>query len=178
MNLKELKDIIQIIQESDIEELEIEREGVRIRVKKKSAEVGSVGGERGHPDKIGTGVPCVAVVPEPTQPPVSTLIQQVQETPPVPTPVSSSSNVKTQEKELISIVSPMVGTFYRVPSSDADPYVELGSIVKKGQVVCVVEAMKLMNEIESEVDGKIVKILVENERPVEYGQVLFQVEPL
>lgn len=78
----------------------------------------------------------------------------------------------------ITIKSPIVGTFYRAPSPDAPPYVEVGDIVKPGQVVCIVEAMKLLNEIESDVTGKIVEILVKNEDPVEYNQELFLVEPL
>jgi acetyl-CoA carboxylase biotin carboxyl carrier protein len=77
----------------------------------------------------------------------------------------------------VTVTSPIVGTFYRSPSPDADPYVEEGEAVKKGQVLCVVEAMKLMNEIESEVDGRLVKILVENTKSVEYGQALFLIDP-
>ena len=76
----------------------------------------------------------------------------------------------------VAITSPMVGTFYRAPAPDADPYVEVGDQVTVGQTVCIVEAMKLMNEIESEVKGRVVKILVENAQPVEYGQKLFLVE--
>jgi oxaloacetate decarboxylase alpha subunit len=77
----------------------------------------------------------------------------------------------------VAITSPMVGTFYRAPAPDADPYVEVGNAIEVGQTVCIIEAMKLMNEIESEVRGKIVKILVENAQPVEFGQRLFLVEP-
>jgi acetyl-CoA carboxylase biotin carboxyl carrier protein len=77
----------------------------------------------------------------------------------------------------VTVTSPIVGTFYRSPSPDADPYVEEGDLVKKGQVLCIVEAMKLMNEIEAEVDGRIVKILAESTKPVEYGQPLFLVDP-
>ena len=77
----------------------------------------------------------------------------------------------------VTVTSPIVGTFYRSPSPDADPYVEEGESVKKGQVLCIVEAMKLMNEIESEVDGRLVKILVENTKSVEYGQALFLIDP-
>jgi acetyl-CoA carboxylase biotin carboxyl carrier protein len=89
--------------------------------------------------------------------------------------------VKTPEespKNLVAIRSPIVGTFYRAPAPDAQPYCDIGDIVKPGQVVCIVEAMKLMNEIESDIAGKIVKILLKNEEPVEYNQELFLVEPL
>lgn len=78
---------------------------------------------------------------------------------------------------MVTVTSPIVGTFYRSPSPDADPYVEEGDFVKKGQVLCIVEAMKLMNEIEAEVDGRIVKILAESTKPVEYGQPLFLIDP-
>ncbi|OGF22826.1 MAG: acetyl-CoA carboxylase, biotin carboxyl carrier protein, partial [Candidatus Eisenbacteria bacterium RBG_19FT_COMBO_70_11] len=77
----------------------------------------------------------------------------------------------------VAITSPMVGTFYRAPAPDADPYVEVGDMVEVGQTVCIVEAMKLMNEIESETRGRVARILVENQQPVEFGQKLFLVEP-
>ena len=85
---------------------------------------------------------------------------------------------KAEPSTTVAITSPMVGTFYWSPAPDADPYVEVGSTVDVGQTVCIVEAMKLMNEIESEVKGKIVKVLIENAQPVEYGQQLFLVEPV
>jgi len=78
----------------------------------------------------------------------------------------------------ITVASPMVGTFYRSPAPDADPYVEVGTVVDVGQTLCIIEAMKLMNEIESEVRGRVVKILVDNAQPVEFGQTLFQLEPV
>jgi acetyl-CoA carboxylase biotin carboxyl carrier protein len=78
---------------------------------------------------------------------------------------------------LIDVASPMVGTFYRAPAPDAPPYVEVGSRVAKGDTLCIIEAMKLMNELESEVAGRVAEICVENAQPVEYGQVLFRVEP-
>jgi acetyl-CoA carboxylase biotin carboxyl carrier protein len=81
-------------------------------------------------------------------------------------------------KELIEVRSPIVGTFYRAPSPNAEPYVQVGQQVNKGTILCIVEAMKLMNEIECEYEGKIVKIMVENAQPVEYNQVLFLIEPL
>lgn len=99
-----------------------------------------------------------------------------------PVPVKQKTDeIKSEEKKssdnLVAIKSPIVGTFYRSPSPDAPPYVDLGDVVKPGQAVCIVEAMKLMNEIESDVTGKIVKILAKNEDPVEYNQELFLVEP-
>ena len=87
-----------------------------------------------------------------------------------------STSVETEKS--VAITSPMVGTFYRAPAPDADPYVEAGDSVEVGQTVCIVEAMKLMNEIESEVRGRIVQILVENAQPVEFGQKLFLIEPV
>lgn len=90
-------------------------------------------------------------------------------------PVAPAEPVKEEVKGT-PITSPMVGTFYAAPSSDDEPFVKVGDTVKKGQVVCIIEAMKLMNKIESEVDGKIVKICVENAKPVEYGQVIMYVE--
>lgn len=83
-----------------------------------------------------------------------------------------------ESQRLVTVTSPIVGTFYRAPSPDATPFTEVGARVKKNQVICIIEAMKLMNEIESEVDGIVVKILVENGQPVEYGEPLFLIEPL
>ncbi|MEO0198483.1 MAG: acetyl-CoA carboxylase biotin carboxyl carrier protein [candidate division WOR-3 bacterium] len=88
----------------------------------------------------------------------------------------SSEEIKAEEKDYHKIVSPMVGTFYRSPSPGAEPFVKEGDLVKKGQVVCIIEAMKVMNEIESDVTGRIVKVLVENGKPVEYNQPLFLVD--
>jgi len=105
---------------------------------------------------------------------------QVQSEVPLPkmhTPVPPV-NTEKPPSNTVPIRSPIVGTFYRSPSPDAAPYIEVGDTVKPGQVVCIVEAMKLMNEIESDVAGKIVKILVKNEDPIEYNQELFLVEPL
>jgi acetyl-CoA carboxylase biotin carboxyl carrier protein len=90
---------------------------------------------------------------------------------------AGSAEAKALSDRTQAITSPMVGTFYQAPAPDADPYVELGQRVEVGQTVCIVEAMKLMNEIESDVKGKIVQVLVENAQPVEFGQKLFLVEP-
>lgn len=94
-----------------------------------------------------------------------------------PTPVEVSKEEKKVDEELIEIKAPMVGTFYRAPSPGAKPYVEVGEDIKPGDILCIIEAMKLMNEIKAEVSGKIEKILVENADPVEFGQTLFLVRP-
>ncbi len=100
------------------------------------------------------------------------------------TPAKTATEVVEEKKgeekkgDLVTITSPMVGTFYRSPSPDAPPFVEEGSLVKKGQPLCIIEAMKIMNEIEAEIDGKIISILVENGKAVEYGEPLFLVEPV
>ncbi len=105
--------------------------------------------------------------------------QEVEERPPqppVPAPVSAPGVEDTSH--LVTVTSPIVGTFYRAASPDAEPFVEVGTRVGKGQVLCIIEAMKLMNEIESEVEGVVVKILVENGQSVEYGEPLFLIEPV
>lgn len=91
---------------------------------------------------------------------------------------ASETTVEGSSSRLLTVTSPVVGTFYRSSSPDVDVYVEEGDLVSRGQVLCIVEAMKLMNEIESEVDGRVVKVLVENESGVEYGQPLFVIDPL
>jgi acetyl-CoA carboxylase biotin carboxyl carrier protein len=147
---KQIQDLIDLLKRNHLTELEIERAGIRIRV------------------RYEIGVKAVsATVTEPGQ--VSA--------PAVPQQAAQSSDVVENAPGHITITSPIVGTFYRSPSPDADPYVEEGDYVKKGQVLCIVEAMKLMNEIESEVDGRITKILVESTKPVEYGQALFLIDP-
>jgi len=155
MNLKELKELIEMLKDTDISELEIERSGVKVRLRK--------GGDvTFHPAMPRMEYPPAAIVapaiPEPQLPP----------TEPQPEPAGTNQ---------IKVTSPIVGTFYRASSPEKPPYVEAGDIVKKGQVLCIIEAMKLMNEIESETTGKIVQILVENGQPVEYGQPLFVIEP-
>ena len=147
---KQIQDLIDLLKRNHLTELEIERAGVRIRVRHE------------------VGMKTVsATVSDPGHASAPAVTQQT-----VPT-----SELMEDAAGQITITSPIVGTFYRSPSPDADPYVEEGDYVKKGQVLCIVEAMKLMNEIESEVDGRITKILVESTKPVEYGQALFLIDP-
>ena len=147
---KQIQEMIDLLKRNQLTELEIERAGVRIRIRHE------------------IGVKTIATtVTDPGSANAPVLSPQVLS---VSTPIEDASGQ-------ITITSPIVGTFYRSPSPDADPYVEEGDYVKKGQVLCIVEAMKLMNEIESEVDGRITKILVESTKPVEYGQALFLIDP-
>lgn len=151
MNLNEIKELLKILDETDITELNLESEGVKVAIRKGGA----------------AATPAVASIP--VAPKTEPKKQEV-----APPQVQEKAAVRPENVE--EVVSPMVGTFYRSPSPDAEPFVELGGSVEVGQTVCIVEAMKLMNEIEAEVAGKIVEILVENGQPVEYGQPLFLVE--
>ena len=145
MNLKEIKELINLMNENGLMELEIEREGTRIRIKKSSS------------GKF-----------EATT--------QEEDAPSVVRTIKAGEGESKGKENLIPIKAPMVGTFYRAPSPEAKPYVEIGHNVDVGQVVCIIEAMKLMNEIKSEVKGKVVEIIAESANPVEYGQGLFMVE--
>ncbi len=160
MNYSEVRKLVKLVESSDIEELELEREGTRIRVTKpKPAAPQAV------PQVVQAAAPAAAAGATVAHPPA----QQVQAGPPAET-----EKPKTHYHE---VKSPMVGTFYSAPAPDADPYVQVGDAVKQGQTVCIVEAMKLMNEIESDVSGRIVEIKVENADPVEFGQVIFLIDP-
>lgn len=144
MELEDLKNLIELLKETDITELQVEKEGIKVKIKR---------------EKILTSL----------------------EIPAQKAAAFQDSIIKGTEEEtqrLNTVTSPIVGTFYRSPSQDEPPFVEAGLRVKKGQVLCIVEAMKLMNEVESEVDGIVVKALVENGQPVEYGEPLFLIEPL
>jgi oxaloacetate decarboxylase alpha subunit len=157
MNLKELKELIEMLKNTDISELEIERSGVKVRLRK--------GGDvTFHPAMPRMEYPPAAIV----APVMSGTEMPAVEQAPAVAPAPSDQ---------IKVTSPIVGTFYRSSSPDKPSLVEVGDMVKKGQVLCIIEAMKLMNEIESEASGKIVQVLVENGQPVEYGQPLFVVEP-
>ena len=148
---KEIQDLVEILTEQNLTEIEVERKDLRIRVR------------RDHAPMVST--------PSVSAPPV---IKSGGDTAPQ-VPVESS---EVGHARLLTVTSPIVGTFYRSPSPDADAYVEENDIVSKGQVLCIVEAMKLMNEIESEADGRLVKALVESGASVEYGQPLFLIDPI
>ncbi len=153
MRESKIKKLIRILEESNIEELEIWYWGKRIRISKRLSN---------HTNSNSNNS--------------ETLIKldPVRETAKQPAKVGPETDA---EDNLVPIKSPMVGTFHRAPAPGAKPYTDLNQEIQKGQVVCIVEAMKLMNEIESEASGKIVKICVDSGKPVEYGQTLFLVEP-
>ena len=160
MDLNEIKRLIQLVQKSGIGELEVTEGGRTIRISA-SPVVASAGPmQYGFSAPPGYAAPAAAPVPSA----------------PAAAPAAAAEPVKT-DAHLVPVVSPMVGTFYRSPAPDADPYVESNSSVEIGQTVCIIEAMKMMNEIESETRGRIARILVENGSPVEYGQALFLIDP-
>lgn len=153
MDLDLIKKLVKIVDTSGVTELEVQEGELKIKI-----------GKNSHSNLVLTqpNVPAAQVVNEIPQ--VKTEPEQKPKVEQIP-----SSN-------LVEVRSPIVGTFYRAPAPDAEPYVQVGDLITKGTVLCIIEAMKLMNEIESEMDGKIVKILVENGKPIEYHQVLFLVE--
>jgi len=169
MRLHELKDLIRVIDQSSIQEFELEQDGVRVVLKKAvSAAVAPVS----RPEAV--AVKEEAVLPQPVQKTSEPVAEQPKPEP-KPAQPAVAENAEA-DANLHQIVSPMVGTFYRAPAPDAPPYVEVGDQVNEKTVVCIVEAMKLMNEIEAEVSGEIVAIHAENGQLVEYGQPLFTVK--
>ena len=156
MDLTEIKRLVRLVESSAISELEITQEGFQIRIQKSSPS------QLVQPFAVHPAAPPPHAFPHvPKEAPVKE-VHAVE-------PGASSS-------DLLEIRSPMVGTFYRAPAPDASPYINIGDQITPGQVLCIVEAMKLMNEIEAEITGKVVKILVENAQPVEFNQPLFLVE--
>jgi acetyl-CoA carboxylase biotin carboxyl carrier protein len=165
MQMKDILDLLRFLSKSDFTEVTIEGPEWKLTVRRGGGTPVVVSAPAMAPAApvsmpvnvpVGVGTPTAAPSPEPTPAPP-------QEPP---------------KKNTVYIRSPMVGTFYRAPAPDKPPYVQVGDIIQKGQVVCIIEAMKLFNEIQSEVSGKIVRILVENAQPVEYDQPLFEVEPI
>ncbi len=147
MDLKDIKTLFKFLQEhDDLEEIEVEKKGVRIRLRRRS----------------GPSAPMSLPAPPPVTEEATPIVEKA--VPPAPS--------------LITVESPMVGTFYRAPAPTAEPFVREGDLVSKGTVLCIIEAMKLMNEIEAEVSGRVASIVVENGQPVEYGQPLLLLEQM
>jgi acetyl-CoA carboxylase biotin carboxyl carrier protein len=171
MNFQEIKQLIKVVEKSNIGEVVIEEEGLKIRITKNNNSAPVVVATEG----VAT-VPAAAPAPAPA--PVAPPAPAAAPAPAPAPETPAAAPEPTVSDNVVEVRSPMVGTFYRAPAPDADPYVEVGDVVKVGQTLCIIEAMKLMNEIQSEVNGKIVKILVENAQPVEYDQVLFLIEKM
>ena len=164
MRTKEIKKLITLLEQSNINELEVSRWGKKVRISKSMAS---------HPTSSDSQAGSAQIQAKPTQE-----IAPPPEVIPPATPMPTSTETNAISENIFEVKSPMVGTFYRAPAPDAEAYVQVGDIVSVNQVLCIIEAMKLMNEIEAEVRGRVKEILVENTQPVEYNQVLFRIEKL
>jgi acetyl-CoA carboxylase biotin carboxyl carrier protein len=164
IDLEFLRGLIEAVDGSGIDSLEINRAGTKIRIAKTPPPAPLAAGAAISPI-VATG----ALAHAPAGAPALAA--------PASAPAAAPAPAAPPASNLTDVKSPMVGTFYRAPAPEAPPYVEVGSTVKKGQTLCILEAMKLMNEMESDVDGVVREILVDNSDPVEYGQVLFRIEP-
>jgi acetyl-CoA carboxylase biotin carboxyl carrier protein len=169
MNLKEIQNLIKFVAKSGASEVDLEMDGVKITIK-------TPAGVEGKTETIIQQVPVGATAPAQAAP-APAPAPAAQPAAPAPAADKGNENAEESNDNYITINSPMIGTFYRRPSPDKDLFVNVGDTVKEGDIVCIIEAMKLFNEIESEVSGKIVKVLVEDSTPVEYGQPLFLVDP-
>ena len=165
VNMDELRELIQVIRENEFTEFELEREGFRVRFR------------RGM-DAIDAATGGGMVVHEPIRAPaIAAGVEPRSSAPTVPVhPGAKAQTEASEDLDLYIIPSPIVGTFYRSPSPNADSFVKIGSTVEPETVVCIIEAMKLMNEIQAEASGEVAKIYVENGQPVEYGQPLFGIK--
>ena len=160
MDIKEIQNLIKFVSKSGVEEVKIEREDFKITIKTK----------KNSPQQI-----VVEELPNKINIPTQAVITESQEV--VREKISDTEIRKTEDSNHVIVKSPIIGTFYRKPSPDKPSFVEVGQNVGEGDVLCVIEAMKLFNEIESEVSGKIVKILVDDQSPVEFDQPLFLIDP-
>ena len=170
MDTKEISDLLKLISKSNLTDVEIEKKDFKLKV------------QRRLPENVTTYnmVPTAPQVMAPVQP-VAPVAPAAAAAPAADAAAPAAEPAKEAPKEdtsnLVEFKSPIIGTFYRSPSPDKDAFVKVGDVVSKGQILCIIEAMKLFNEIESEFDGKIVKVLAENAQPVEYEQPLFLIEP-
>lgn len=156
LGLEDVKSLISLVAKEQIHEFEFESGSVRFRIRKDAAPAAV-------PAPVQSAVAAAPVIQAP-KPPTQAVA-----------PASEATGAVADEPGIHYITSPIVGTFYRAPSPNAAPYVQVGGLVKPGQTLCVVEAMKLMNEIESDAAGEVVRVLVENGQPVEYGERLFAI---
>jgi acetyl-CoA carboxylase biotin carboxyl carrier protein len=168
MNVDVIKQILDLMREHELAEFELEQEGLKIRVRKQ-------------------GTTPVFTLPAPTLPAVAAATSPIPaltaaavgaataSAPAAASAASTTEAIDEEEMELAVVTSPIVGTFYRAPDPSSPPFVDVGQIIQKGQTLCIIEAMKLMNEIESEYEGEVVKVYVENGQPVQYGERIFAI---
>jgi len=158
LDLKQIKQIIDLMKRSELSEFEFEEEGFKIKIKRGSG-----------------GQPLITSTPH-SAPPFAGTMAEAPSAPTRPGPIAGAAGSSGEEAGITYVKSPMVGTFYRSPSPENPAFVENGSKVEEKSVVCIIEAMKIMNEIQAETKGTVVEVLVENGQPVEYGQRLFKIK--
>jgi acetyl-CoA carboxylase biotin carboxyl carrier protein len=163
LDLKELKEILQILEEKEITEFELEEEGMKLRIRKATAPSAN------HASALAVGPLVPTVLPSLGGP-----LSAAASAPPSPVGAAAAPSAET-EPGVTLVKSPIVGTFYRTPDPNAPPFVDVGDHIRVGQVLCIIEAMKLMNEIEAEVAGEVVKVHHESGQPVQYGDALFSI---
>jgi acetyl-CoA carboxylase biotin carboxyl carrier protein len=165
MNLKDIQELIKFVAKSGATEVDLEIDNVKISIKSPPKK------KRGEEEEITTiikEVPATVLAPQAVTP-------SIQNTSPIPT--NTKENKSSEDSNYITVKSSMIGTFYRSSSPENPPFVNVGDLVKEGDTICIIEAMKLFNEIESEVSGKIIKVLVDDTTPIEFDQPLFLVDP-
>ncbi|WP_107040327.1 acetyl-CoA carboxylase biotin carboxyl carrier protein [Brumimicrobium mesophilum] len=169
MNQKEIQELIKFVSKSGVTEVEIEEKDFKITIKSEP--------KRKNESEEKTVYIQQPMQQMPQQPMQQQMPQAVAPAAPAPAADKGAAETASEDSKYITVKSPMIGTFYRSPSPDKPVFVEVGSTIKNGDPVCIIEAMKLFNEIESEVQGKIIKVLVDDASPVEYDQPLFLVDP-
>ena len=174
MNLKEIKDLIELVNDKGFAEFEIERQGFRLRISRFKESSPQILQPAPAPIIISSAIPGAPEILSPNLQP--RVLLDAEATGAGSGAAPQSAEAVGAQPELHIIKSPIVGTFYSAPSPESDPFVRIGDHIEQDTVVCIIEAMKLMNEIQAEVSGDIVKIYVENGQPVEYGQALFGIK--
>ena len=173
MKLTEIQDLIKFVARAGVTEVEIEQKEFKLTIKSEMPK-----GRGKKEEQVVQTIQVPAAMPQMVQAaPVAAAPVAAPAAPAVPAAPAASAPAAEDTSNLIEIKSPMIGTFYRRPSPDKEVFAEVGDVIKPGDTVCVIEAMKLFNEIESEVQGKIVKVLMDDNSPVEYDQPLFLVDP-
>jgi len=163
MNIKEIQDLIKFVAKSGVNEVEIEQKDFKLTIKTDSG--------------LEANKPVYIQAPAAAAPVAAAPVQVAAAAAAAPAPAAPAAAPAAEDSNLVTVKSPMIGTFYRSAGPDKDPFISVGQSISVGDTVCIIEAMKLFNEIEAEISGKIVKVLVDDSSPVEYDQPLFLVEP-